>query len=307
MKTRVGALLAVMTAVSSFAIEPMRILILDFEDHTSMRSDPALGGEARMDVLAEKGGFLLGRNLLDDPGYVLIDRRDFMAQMAAPSASTNGLQPSFLRAAQALNADLILRGNLQSFSASKQEVRQGGSQADFTRLSLRVGIEALDTRDGAVLALATGTAQTSLRQTAALKTTLSEEDILQLMEKAITESLPDLKTRLAKRTEANRARETISLTLTTSADPALVEIDGLLVGTTPMEKLSVYKGDHVLTVGKAGYRDVSKRILLDRDSRIDITLLRTELTADEMKEVLEKARLHVFVGEPGMTILPLEP
>lgn len=306
MKTRWGLWLAGWMAVSAVAGEPMRILVLDFQDQTSLRSDPALGGEAKMDVLAQKGGFLLGQGLLDDPAYTLIDRRDFIAQMALNPSSTNALQPSFLRSAQALNADLVLRGQLQSFSAGKQEVRQGGNAADFTRLSLRVGIEALDTRDGSVLALASGTAQTSLRQTAALKTTLGEEDILLLMEKAIQEALPDLKARLAKRAEADRSRETVRLTVTTSADPALVELDGLLIGTSPIEKFVVYKGDHVLTIGKSGYRDVSKRILLSQDSRVDVSLLRTELSADEMKEVLEKARLHVFMGEPGMTVLPLD-
>lgn len=306
MKTRWALGLAGWIAVSAFAGEPMRILVLDFEDRTSLRSEPALGGAAQTDALAAKGGFLLGRHLLDNPAYTLIDRRDFIAQMALNPSSTNSLQPSFLRAAQALNADLVLRGQLQSFSAGKQEVRQGGSEADFTRLSLRVGIEALDTRDGAVLALASGTAVMSLRQTAALKTTLGEEEILQLMEKAIGEALPDLQARLAKRAEADRARETVRLTVTTSADPALVELDGLLVGTSPIEKLVVYKGDHVLTIGKSGYRDVSKRIVLSQDSRIDVTMLRTELSADEMKEVLEKARLHVFLGEPGMTVLPLD-
>ena len=67
----------------------------------------------------------------------------------------------------------------------------------------------------------------------------------------------------------------IALSVKTSADPALVEIDGVLVGVTPLEKFTIHKGDHVFTVGKPGYRDVSKRILFEKDTAIDVPMIRT--------------------------------
>jgi len=92
----------------------------------------------------------------------------------------------------------------------------------------------------------------------------------------------------------------------TTADPALVEIDGILVGTTPLEDFEIYKGDHILTVGKPGYRDMTKRILFESDARVEVPMMRTELTADELKEVLESMRMHVFLGEPGIVIHHLD-
>ncbi len=82
----------------------------------------------------------------------------------------------------------------------------------------------------------------------------------------------------------------------------MVEIDGILIGTTPIENFEIYKGDHVLTIGKPGYRDITKRILFESDARVEVPMLRTELTADELKEVLESMRMHVFLGEPGLVI-----
>ncbi len=80
----------------------------------------------------------------------------------------------------------------------------------------------------------------------------------------------------------------------------------MLVGTTPLENFRVAKGDHVPTIGRAGYRDLRKRILIDRDLMIEVPMIRTELTAEELKDVLDKARVHAVIGEPGLTILPLQ-
>ena len=75
------------------------------------------------------------------------------------------------------------------------------------------------------------------------------------------------------------------------------------MGSTPLENLEVYKGDHVLTVGKAGHRDITKRINLEQDTRVTVPLMRVELSAEEMKEVLKNVRFHAFHGvEPALVI-----
>jgi hypothetical protein len=275
-----------------------------------MKSDAALGGQINTRALADKGIFVMGQQLLDKEGFTLIDRRDMIAQMEKLNLTDDGkptaTKPSFLHAAQVLRADVVLKGAVQAFSVGKQAVNQGGYKADFSTLSLRIGIEALDAVDGAVIAMADGVAQEKMRQTDSLQTVLGEDEAIGLMQKAVASAIPKLQAALAKRSEQQKGRTIVKLNIKTSADPAMVEIDGILVGTSPLAGFEVYKGDHVLTVGKPGYRDITKRILFERDSAIEIPMLRTQLSAEELKEIIEKARVNMIIGDPGITVLPLQ-
>jgi hypothetical protein len=304
MKKTVIAVMMVMAATAFAA--PVRVALLDFDDQTGMRPDEQLGGAIQPGALADKGVYLLAKELLGVPEFVLIDRREFIEQVEQLQPRDMGREtptkPTFIQAAQALNADAVLRGSLLSFSTGGQSVNQGGHQADFTTLSLRVAVEALDPVSGTVIAMADGSAQSKFRQTASLQTTLSEDDVLDLFSEALDDAVPELKEALSARAEAKAARPTVSVSIKTSADPALVEIDGMLVGTTPVEGLKVYEGDHVLTIGKPGYQDVTKRIMFKNAVAIEVPMIRTQLTAEEMKDVLEKMRMNVIVGEPGIVI-----
>lgn len=291
---------------TTWAAAPMRVAVLEFQDLTGMRSDERLGGSIDPASLAAKGVYMLGKELVNQEGFVLIDRRDFMAQMEqlAPmdNARPTPTKPTFLHAAQALRADAVLRGSLVSFSPGKQLINQGGYQTELATLSVRVALEALDAVDGTVIAATDGVARGQFRQTDAVQTVLGEDEVVELLEKAVRSALPELERSLTRRMEAKQNRPTIKLSVNTTADPALVEIDGILVGSTPLENFEIYQGDHVLTIGKPGYRDVTKRILFENDARVEVPMLRTELTADELKEVLESMRMHVFLGEPGLVI-----
>lgn len=303
-----GIWLVGMTVV--FAEPPLRVAVLEFQDQTGLRSDPRLGGLMERGSLAERGVFMLGKHLVNQDGFVLIDRRDFLNQMEQQQYLDSGrptpTKPSFLHVAQALRADAVLRGNLISFSPGKRTVNQGGYQTEFATLSVRVALEALDAVDGAVIAVADGAAHTQVRQTATLQTELGEDEILNLLDEAVGKAVPELERTLVARAERQRARPTVNLSVSTTADPALVEVNGILIGTTPIEEFQIYKGDHVLTIGKPGYRDITKRILFETDTRVEVPMLRTELSADELKEVLKSMRMHVFVGEPGLVIHRLD-
>lgn len=286
--------------------QPMRIIVLDFDDQTGQRADAQLGGVIAPGALATKGAFLLGQKLLNEPKFTLIDRRDFIAQMEREQPTNQGkptaARPTFIHAAQALRADTILRGSIMSLSTGKQVINLGGMRTEFTTLNTRVGIEALNAMDGAVIAMASGTAAMNVRQTAAQYTELSEDDVFGLMEKAVDNALPKLQAALQQAQLAQQARPKIKLSVKSSADPALVEVDAILIGTTPLVNVEIFKGDHVLTVGKAGYRDVSKRIMFEQDTSIEVPMIRTQLSAEEIKEIYEKARLNIFQGEPGLII-----
>lgn len=292
--------------VSASAQDLFRVAVLDFENQAGPLPSYVPAAALAPAQMAEKGAFLLNKSLAQEPGFRLIDRRDFFAQMEKFKQDSEA-EPSFLRAAQQLNADVVLRGHLMSLSSSRSSVHQGGYTAYLDEFSVRVGIEALDTRDGSVLAAADGVAARKFRQTENVQTTLGEDDVLMLMEGAMRETIPAIKEALTRKQDEFKNKPKVKLSITTTADPALVEIDGLLIGSSPLVDFEVYQGDHTITIGKPGYRDLSKRILLEKDSRIEVPMLRTELTADEIKGVLDNSRVNLYQGiEPGFIIQTVE-
>jgi hypothetical protein len=296
------------TPEKASALPPLKVALLDFENQASVSADSSLVGGVSPQVLANKGAFTLSGLLVNDKNYVLIDRRDFLRQMEniqlRDGERKTTLKPSFLRAAQALNADTVLKGCLLSYSPGKQIVNQGGMKTEFTTLTLRVMLQALDTRDGTVIASADGTAAHNYRQSAVQQTVVSEDQLLDLMQEAMKKAMPVLNQALQTRLAQERSRPMVKISVKTSADPALVEIDGILIGTTPLNNFQVYAGDHVVTVGKAGFQDVTKEILLKADANIEVPLFRTKLSAEELKQILEKSRVNVVLGtaEPAIVV-----
>ncbi len=300
--------LAIMSTVVnlSLANEPMRVAVLDFENRASSLPSYLPSELLSSDSLAEKGAFLVNKQLAGRDDFRLIDRRDFFDQLERLKVEA-GKEPSFLRAAQQVNADVVLRGSLLTISTSRSSVNQGGYRSTLDDVTIRVGLEALDARDGSVLAAADGAASRRFRQTDAVQTIMGEDDLLQLMAGALDEAIPSVGTALAAWRDDQGEQPVIKLSVTTSDDPALIEIDGVLIGSTPLTDFEVYRGDHTITIGKPGFRDISKRILLEKDTRIEVPMLRTELSADELKEILEKARLNIYSGlESGIIIQTID-
>ena len=292
----------------SLSAEPIRVTVLDFQDQTGMKSDALLGGAVSSAAMADKGVFLLGKLLAGKDGFSLVDRRDLLAQMERMRPSDMGekspVRAVWLHAAQLVRADAVLRGTLQSLSAGKQMINQGGYATEFAVVNLRVGLEALDANDGAILAATDGVAHESIRQSDAVKTLLSEDDLIVLMEKAVGDAIPKITAVLQKRAETQKQRAIAKLTVKTSADPALVELDGVLVGSTPLTQFEVYAGDHVLNISKPGYQMINKRILMAKDMQIDAPMFREKLTAEELKEIYDKSQLSVIQGASGVMIQP---
>jgi len=287
---------------------PVRVALLDFENQAAAPAESGLGGIAPAG-LAQQGAFALGRQLAGGD-FTLIDRREFIEQLTRSRPADEGrgaaARVSFLRAAQALNADLVLRGTLQALSTSRETVHLAGQKTEQVVLSLRVGLEALDTTDGAVLGLAGGVAQRKFRQTDAQQTTLGEEELIGLLDEAVRAALVELRPTMTAWARARAERPRVLVSIRTDADPALVELDGVLIGATPLEKFGVYRGDHLLAIGKPGYREMAKRINVEQNLDITVPMLRQELSAGEMKEILEKVRLNIHIGEPALRLVPFE-
>lgn len=305
------ALLGLLVALTCAEAAPLRVALLDFENQAGLSADAAVVGGITPKVLTDKGVLTLGALLANDDSFALIDRRDFIAQMQSLTLTDNdkktAVKPSFLRAAQAINADVVLRGNLLSYSPGKEVVNQGGYKTEFQTLALRVSLQALDTRDGTVIAMAEGAANKSFRQSDVRQIVIGEDELAQLLQAALAKAVPAVKEKLQARLEQQQSRPKVKLSVKTGAsDPAMVEIDGMLIGTTPLVDFEVYAGDHVITIGKAGHQDISKQIMLTRDTSIEAPLFRTKLSAEEMKDVLDKARVNVIAGsgvEPAWVIM----
>ncbi|MEI6970425.1 MAG: PEGA domain-containing protein [bacterium] len=290
---------------------PLKVALLDFNDETGMKADASLGGRVDTSLLASKGVYILARKLLDEANFTVVDRRDFITQIDksnSKEALAGQPRPSFIHAAQLLNADAVVAGSLLSLSTGKQKMDQGGYQAEFTTLSIRVVVRAMDAVDGTVIAVSEGSARQEFRQTDNLRTELGEDELLAIMERAMTDAIVPLKASLSKKVAARDQQPKLTLTVKTTADPSLAEIDGILVGTTPIESLEVYKGDHVLSLSRPGYATITKRIIMDRNIQIAAPMLRTDLTADEKKELLSRAEIKAYIinGKPDMLIQTIE-
>jgi len=298
----VAILLIAMLSIPALAEDTFRVAVIDFENQSGELSASVPAAALSSKSIADKGAFLLNKKLARQPGFSLIDRRDFFAQVEKNNVGASE-NTSFLRAAQQLNADVVLRGSLLTLSSSRSAVHQGGYTAFLDDFSVRVGLEALDTRDGSVLAATDGVATRRFRQTDSVTTTLGEDDVLMLMEGALEEAIPEIREALTAKQDEFKNKPTVRLSVSTSDEPAMIEIDGILIGTSPITDFVVYQGDHTIAITKPGFREISKRILMEKDTRIQVPMLRTQLSADEIKDVLEKSSVNIYSGiEPALII-----
>ena len=197
----------------------------------------------------------------------------------------------------------VCRGVLMSSSVGSQVQSQAGKTAEWVTFGMTVMLQVQDPLDGSVINVAEGKSHFQLRQTKAQKTTMSEDDILQMFRDAIRQASQDtlnaLETRLKKLAERERA----TLTVRATEDPALVEIDGVLVGSTPLESLNVYAGDHVIRISRPGYQSFTKRLVLNSNTEITVPMLRTDVTAEERVKILNSAEMKVFMQNERPDVL----
>jgi len=304
MNMKISALiLACMISANLFADNDVRLAVMNFEDLT------ARPGLTNPDTLAQKGALLLAEQLLAVNNVNIIDRRDFMEKMSPPSSSQDDpskLRPSYIHAAQLLRADAVVRGSLLSVSTGKRTVNpdSASDSVDFENVTVRVMVQALDTIDGTVLAAHQGKTSTQLRQSKSEKIQLSDEQILTMLEDALKQASSELAKTLPEKIKAKAARERVTISVLSTDDPALVEIDGILVGTTPIQSLQVYKGDHILAISRPNYTPITKRLVLESDVKISIPMFRTDLTAEERKEIYKNADMKIYMmnGKPDILI-----
>jgi hypothetical protein len=308
---RVFPFLLVMLALSTLALGATpRVALLDFQDETGAGPRGVLVGGTSAEGLAAKAAHFLALQLVENDEFIVIDRRDFTSQLDQEFLGLDqALRPraSFIHAAQILRVDAVLAGSILSFSSGTEHVNRDADKVDFTNLSLRVSVRALDVVDGSILAMGEGVGRKQFRQSTTSATTWGEDEILTLLEEAIGEAVGEMEDRLLERIAARGELPRATLTVLATEDPALVELDGMLVGTTPMDGFQVYTGDHILRVSRPGYETITKRFLIENDLKITAPMFRTDLTALERKEMVEKMDMKIFLtnGEPDFWIQDL--
>ncbi len=287
--------------------EPLRVIMLDFADETGGRADSALTGTLDTKIFTEKGPYFLQQALLSSPEFTLIDRRDFVRQIEAlqprdgsdPLPDTffatkerrTPLSPTFFNAARTLNGDALIRGSLVALSTSKQKINQGGYQAEFITLNMRVMLQALDTVNGGVMAIEEGKATRKFRQTSNVQTEIGEDELLDLYQEAIAAAVPGIEKQL--KGKVNKSTK-IKIWIATSADPAMIELDGILLGSSPVEGVEVLQGDHTLTVTRPGYETITKKLMLDSSMKITVPMISNQLSAEQRKEALSNMDLRLW-------------
>jgi PEGA domain len=286
---------------------PVRVIMLDFADETGGIADPSLTGKLNVKSFAEKGPYFLQQSLLTSPEFTLIDRRDFIRQIESlqprdgsdPVPGTffatrerpTPLSPTFFNAARSLQGDALIRGSLLALSTSKEKINQAGYTAEFTTLTLRVMLQALDTVNGGVMAVEEAKASRKFRQTGSVQTEIGEDALLDLYQEAITAAVPGIEKQLKdKLNHANKVKVWIA----TSADPAMIELDGILLGSSPIEGVDVLSGDHTLTVTRPGYETITKKLMLENSMKITVPMISNQLSAEERKEALSNMNLRLW-------------
>jgi hypothetical protein len=293
--------------VFSAHAKPLRVIMLDFADETGGSTDVTLTGNLNSRVFTQKGPYFLQKALLSSPEFILIDRRDFIRQIKqrqprdgsdplpdtffATRERRTPLTSTFFNAARSLNGDALIRGSLLALSTSKQKINQGGYQAEFTTLNLRIMLQALDTVNGSVIAIEEGKASRKFRQTTNVQTKIGEDELLDLYQQAIVAAVPGIESQLQGL--VNKGTK-VRLWIQTSADPALIELDGILLGSSPVENVEVLRGDHTLSITRPGYETISKKIMLESDMKITVPMISDQLNAQERKEALSNMNLRLL-------------
>lgn len=283
--------------------ETPRIAVLDFVNEATLPPDTTLAGGVHPADLARKGAYELTAQLVKNDAYNVVDRRDITSKLKDGEAA-----PSFIHAAQTLRADAVLRGVLLSFSTERNSYTRGERAVDLLELSVTVMVQALDAIDGTVLAASRGSASSEFRRTANTETQLGETALMELLGDALESAVKDIDKDLSKRLKSRAERERVDISIASTEDPAIVEIDGVVVGSTPLEGLQVYKGDHTLVISRPGYVTMRKRLALDGPLKLTAPMLRTEITAEERLKILSGAEMKMFLtnGQPDVWIQNLD-
>ena len=72
----------------------------------------------------------------------------------------------------------------------------------------------------------------------------------------------------------------------------MIELDGILLGSSPINGVDVLRDDHTLSVTRPGYETITKKIMLEGNMKITVPMISNQLNAEERKEALSNMNLR---------------
>lgn len=180
-------------------------------------------------------------------------------------------EASALRTAQLMGADFLVFASLVSLGENKMTVTAYGTKQDIAKTTLRVALRVLEGEQGAQIYGDTIAVDEKVRQTENLQIELGDL-VNTLLDRGATELAAEVRDS-AKRIEAAKPAEPVlaSVTMTTAAEGAAIELDGVAIGSAP----GVFKlrpGVHEIRVTREGYATWEKSVALYDGQTLDIPM-----------------------------------
>ncbi len=203
---------------------------------------------------------------------------------------------SALRLAQMMNADYLVFASLVSMGENKTSVQAYGQTQQQTVTTLRLALRVLEGGDGAqlygdVIAVSEKVAQNANIQVQA------GDQVNSLLDRGAVELAGRVQGSMAKIEEAKPAPKALaSVTVTSTAEGATVEVDGVAVGSAP-GVFQLRPGVHRMRVAKEGYATWEKSVNVVDGQTFNVAM---EMSAEGLArkgEMEEQARIDAIARE----------
>ena len=180
-------------------------------------------------------------------------------------------EASALRVAQMMGADMLVFASLVSLGENKTSVNAYGLTQESVVTTLRVALRVLESDLGSQVYGDTITVSEKIAQTANLQ--VQAGDLVNtLLDRGAAELAGRVQGSLAKIEAARLAEPALaSVTMTTSAEGAAVEVDGVVMGTAP-GIFRIRPGVHEVRVTKEGYATWEKSVAFADGMALNVPL-----------------------------------
>lgn len=180
-------------------------------------------------------------------------------------------EASALRTAQLMGADFLVFASLVSLGENQMTVTAYGTQQDITTTTLRVALRVLEGDQGTQIYGDTIKVDEKVRQNANLQVQMGDL-VNTLLDRGATELAAQVSDSAEKIAAAKPAEPVLAtVTLTTPADGAAVELDGVAIGTAP-GTFKIRPGVHEIRVTREGYATWEKSIAFADGQTLDIPM-----------------------------------